>query len=164
MESSKVCCDTSWDKNIWYQKYGGFDVERCKNMVNVCHKHGLLSKEHNGDYLSNEAVSLRFNSGLDAINIAPEFGVLETNTILNHLSEEQIDKFYKTCYESNKWVKWVPDDFNPHENKRAIVSICGHYVFNTPTVKELKSQIPNIETTIKQNIKNKITSLLRLTA
>ena len=58
--------------------------------------------------------------GLDSINIAPEFGLIETNTYLDN--EIDIEKFWKICYDSNRWVKWVSKDFNPVINKIELIS------------------------------------------
>jgi len=57
---------------------GQYSRDRLIEMTDICKKHGLLSKEHNGDYLTTESIKDRFSCGLDAINIAPEFGVIET--------------------------------------------------------------------------------------
>ena len=54
---------------------GNFNKRRLKKFITVVKKYNLMSKEHNGDYLIDSFdVELRFQSGLDAINIAPEFG------------------------------------------------------------------------------------------
>ena len=49
-------------------------------MVAVAKQNNLKSKEHNGDYISEELIKLKMDSGLDSINIAPEFGLIETDT------------------------------------------------------------------------------------
>ena len=48
---------------------GTFDPDRLENMINICKKFGKKSKEHNGDYLSNDEYKVRFDMGLDLINI-----------------------------------------------------------------------------------------------
>ena len=74
---------------------GKYDKDRLKYMIAVAKKYNLLSKEHNGDYISVECIKSKFEIGLDAINIAPEFGLIETLTYL----EEGIDinKFWEIC-------------------------------------------------------------------
>ena len=45
----------------------------------------------------------KFNVGLDAINIAPEFGQFETDIysdIMNDLQKPFLDEFYNICYRS----------------------------------------------------------------
>ena len=112
-------------KNVGIQ-----DLDRLKKMVDICKKYDILSKEHNGDYLSDIQIKQKFDIGLDSINIAPEFGVFETKLILNYIMEnnELIEQIFYICYKSNTWKKWVNNDFNPHENKIKLIDICGHYV------------------------------------
>lgn len=132
---------------------GNFNQVRLAGMINVCNKFGLLSKEHNGDYLKMENIRYRFDLGLSAINIAPEFGVFETDIILENMNEEQKNKFFDICYKSNKWVKWVDKDFNPFENKKELMRICGHYQFSNKEFLELNLNLDNI---IKERLYNKI--------
>ena len=72
-----------------------------------------MSKEHNGDYIPVNVIHEKFSLGLDAINIAPEFGLIETDTYLDFFNEREKSDFWKICYNSKKWVKWVNSDFNP---------------------------------------------------
>jgi len=69
-------------------------------MIKVCKKFGLLSKEHNGDYLTNEQIKARFDIGLDAINIAPQFGQIETQCYLDEMNDTEKENFYKICLDS----------------------------------------------------------------
>jgi len=138
------------------ENIGKFNNDRCKDMSKICKKYGIQSKEHNGDYLTNEEIRLRFNLGLDAINIAPEFGVFETKIILESLNNEQIDNLYNLCYDSKKWVKWFSDDFIPEENKKLLIETCGHYLFNDENFKKIKYSIPNIDNKIKKLLLEKL--------
>jgi hypothetical protein len=140
---------------------GEYDSSRLKDMILVAKKHNLLTKEHNGDYIPVSIIKEKFNLGLDAINIAPEFGLIETQTYLDNIKEDGIlDKFFNICYESKKWVKWVNKDFDPFTNKIDLIKICGHYVLSSPQfLFEIKSQFPNIDKQIKFNITNKLNEL-----
>jgi fructose/tagatose bisphosphate aldolase len=140
---------------------GHYDNQRLLNMIAVAKKHNLLSKEHNGDYIPVSVIKEKFDLGLDAINIAPEFGLIETQTYLDNIKEDSIlDKFFNICYESKKWVKWVNEDFDPFTNKIDLIKICGHYVLSNPQfLSEIKSQFPNIDKQIKFNITNKLKEL-----
>ncbi len=131
---------------------GKFDPDRLEKMIKVCEKFGKKSKEHNGDYLSNDEYKVRFDMGLDSINIAPEFGQLETLCYLEEMGED-IDEYYDICYESKRWEKWVDKDFDPEDNKKELIKICGHYVLSDKKFLKLK---PNIDTEIKKKIKNKL--------
>ena len=138
---------------------GTFDPDRLENMINICKKFGKKSKEHNGDYLSNDEYKVRFDMGLDSINIAPEFGQIETLCYLEEMGED-IDEYYNICYDSKRWKKWVNDDFVPEDNKKELIKICGHYVFSNRRFLDIK---PNIDDKIKTVIKNKLRRLNELT-
>ena len=140
---------------------GHYDSNRLKEMINVCKRFKILSKEHNGDYIPVSIIKEKFNLGLDAINIAPEFGLIETQTYLNEITDsELLEKYFQICYNSKKWLKWVNKDFDPHTNKEELIKICGHYILTNPEfISDIKSQFPNIDDTIKQNITNKLNEL-----
>ena len=134
---------------------GTFDPDRLEKMIDVCKKFGKKSKEHNGDYLSNNEYKVRFDMGLDSINIAPEFGQLETLCYLEEMGED-IDEYYNICYESKRWEKWVDKDFIPEKNKKELIEICGHYLLSD---KRFLSNRPLIDDKIKRVIKNKLDDL-----
>ena len=133
---------------------GNFDLNRLKDFIRVCKRWGKLSKEHNGDYLTNEDIKVRFDAGLDSLNIAPEFGQLETLCYLEHMDD--IEDYYKICYDSKRWEKWVDDDFIPEDNKEELIKICGHYVLSDKKFLDIK---PDIDFKIKSTIKNKLRNL-----
>ena len=134
---------------------GTFDPDRLEKMISVCKKYGKKSKEHNGDYLSSKEYKDRFELGLDSINIAPEFGQLETLCYLEEMGED-IDEYYNICYESKRWEKWVDKDFIPEKNKKELIEICGHYLLSD---KRFLSNRPLIDDKIKRVIKNKLDDL-----
>lgn len=142
------------------QNIGEFNENRLEKMIDVCHNYGLLTKEHNGDYLTPEDIKKRFDIGLSAINIAPEFGVYETEILLENMTKEQKDSFFNICYESNKWCKWVNSDFDPFSNKIELMRICGHYQFSNPKFLDLNI---NINTIIKEKLYLKLKKLTKLT-
>ena len=135
---------------------GTFNPKRLESFLEVCKKYGIKSKEHNGDYLSNGDYKDRFDLGLDSINIAPEFGQLETLCYLNEMGSD-IEEYYQICYESKRWEKWVDKDFVPSDNKKELIKICGHYVFSD---KEFLSIKPDIDIKIKNVIKDKLRELV----
>tara|TARA_R100000234_G_scaffold29754_1_gene17306 strand:- start:634 stop:1569 length:936 start_codon:yes stop_codon:yes gene_type:complete len=134
---------------------GTFDPDRLEKMVSICKKFGKKSKEHNGDYLSNKEYKDRFDLGLDSINIAPEFGQLETLCYLDEMGDD-IEDYYQICYDSKRWEKWVDNDFVPEDNKKELIKICGHYVFSDERFIEIK---PEIDIKIKKVIKDKLGEL-----
>lgn len=138
---------------------GEFDINRLKEMVDVCNKYNILSKEHNGDYLSKKEITIRFDNGLNAINIAPEFGVFETSVILEELNENDKEYFFNICYKSNMWNKWVDENFKPLENRNELMKICGHYQFSNNEFKALNLNLNNL---IQKKLYNKIKNLIIL--
>jgi hypothetical protein len=143
---------------------GEYNSDRLKEMVKVAKKHNLLSKEHNGDYIPVEIIKEKFDLGLDAINIAPEFGLIETLTYLSEIKDKKIfDRFWQICYDSKRWVKWVNPGFDPYVNKEQLIKICGHYVLSNPEfISEIKSQFPDIDIKIKNNVTRKLKQLYGL--
>ncbi len=137
---------------------GSYDETKLKETIKVCQKHGLLSKEHNGDYLDSEVIKQKFELGLNAINIAPEFGTIESNVIWSALNDEGKDKFYRQCLDSLDWRKWVSYDFD-FSDKGALVGICGHYVFNTFDFQRIKAELDGVDIEIQKAIKNKLTEV-----
>ena len=135
---------------------GTFNSDRLEEMVSICKKFGKKSKEHNGDYLSSKEYKDRFDLGLDSINIAPEFGQVETLCYLDEMGDD-IEDYYQICYDSKRWEKWVDDNFIPEENKKELIKICGHYVFSDKKFLEIK---PNINEKIKYVVKNKLRELV----
>ena len=121
-------------------------------MIKVCKEYGLKSKEHNGDYLTTKDYRNRFDLGLDSINIAPEFGQLETKCYLDEMGDD-IEDYYQICYDSKRWEKWVDTDFNPDGNKKELIEICGHYVLSDERFINNK---PSIDDKINKVIKNKL--------
>ena len=135
---------------------GKYNSNKLVQMINVCKKHNVISKEHNGDYIPVSLIKEKMSLGLDSINIAPEFGLIETQTYIDNGID--IDKFWKICFDSKRWEKWVSPDFNPYTQTLDLIKICGHYGLSHPDFLKIK---PNIDDTIKLNIKNKLNELHR---
>jgi len=150
---------TSLKKNT---NIGIYSSDKLLNMIKVCREFNLISKEHNGDYLSKNLIKEKFNKGLNCINIAPEFGLIETETYISNITDKNLlDIYWKICYDSKRWVKWVNSDFNPIDQKLELIKICGHYVLSNPIfLTEIKNKLPsNFDNIIKINIKNKLSEL-----
>ncbi|MFL2628920.1 MAG: hypothetical protein ACJ0NO_00080 [Flavobacteriaceae bacterium] len=143
---------------------GLYDQEKLITMIKIAKKHNLISKEHNGDYISEKLIKEKMKLGLDSINIAPEFGLIETQTYLDEINNSQIlNRLWEICYESKRWEKWVNNNFNPFKDKVQLIKICGHYVLSYRQFKsEIKTHFPDIDNKIKSNIKNKLSTLCNL--
>jgi tagatose-1,6-bisphosphate aldolase non-catalytic subunit AgaZ/GatZ len=123
-------------------------------MIEICKKYNVLMKAHNTDYLSNEALSFYPRLGIDAANIAPEFGVIESKKILELMGELKLtslkDSFVKLSLDSNKWKKWMIKDSKANNYEKAIIS--GHYVFSDKRFTEIKENLAEILKKRNQNL------------
>lgn len=110
-------------------------------MVQICHQHGIFMKEHNADYLSDEALQWHPRLGIHAANIAPEFGVAETKALVHCLEQNGLqklaDSFLEFAFGSRKWEKWMIDGSEATDRDRAMIA--GHYIFSKPECHEIKN-------------------------
>ena len=112
-------------------------------LLDICRKHGVHLKEHNADYLSNEALVWHPRLGIHAINIAPELGVGQTRHLIR-IGEEfglhaDVEAFLQLSYESGKWTKWMLPNSKATDRDRAIIA--GHYLFSDPAFQEIEARI-----------------------
>jgi D-tagatose-1,6-bisphosphate aldolase subunit GatZ/KbaZ-like len=137
-------------------------------MLELCQKYGIYMKEHNTDYLSDEALSWHPKLGIHAANVAPEFGVTETRAFIELLRSKGLEnllmRFLELSYNSKKWLKWMVPDTTASDFDRSVIA--GHYVFSTPEFREIKAQAEaeskmNVDTYLKEHVKTCITRYLR---
>lgn len=132
--------------------------EKLVNMLNVVKKHNFISKEHNGDYNDISVIKKKEINGLEYINIAPEFGTIESSVILERIkhNSEHYQQVYNLCIESGKWKKWVSADFDFINKKDEIILITGHYIYSNKDFLLVKGMYAQIDEQIKQQIFNKL--------
>jgi hypothetical protein len=137
---------------------GLFDKEKLSHMLELVDRYNFISKEHNGDWVHINVIKQKQQIGLKCINIAPEFGEIESRVILNKLKNnlEDYNKVYDICINSGKWKKWVSSDFDYINKKDEIILISCHYIFNYDEFKEIKNKFLNIDEEIHETIKNKL--------
>ncbi len=143
---------------------GNFDLIRLLKMLEIAKINNLKAKEHNGDYIPEELIKIKMSQGLDSINIAPEFGLIETQTYLTQIKnrDDLFNRYWELCYDSKKWIKWVEKDFDPIKQKESLIKICGHYILSdNDFIEGIKKKIEDIDELIKTNITNKLISLHR---
>jgi len=141
-------------------------------VIEICKKHKIFLKEHNADYLSNEAIKMHPKLGIHAINVAPEFGVEETKSFVEVLkitkNKKFLDQFLELSYKSYKWKKWMLKDSNASDYEKSLIA--GHYVFADSNFKELKNRAKknlsskniDLDFYLKKRIKSKIINYLKL--
>ena len=119
-------------------------------MIEICEKNNIWMKAHNTDYVSNEALQSHPKLGIHAVNIAPELGVIESKSIVEILSENNLlnlrDKFLEISFQSKKWSKWMVKNSKASDYEKSIIA--GHYVFS-------KSECQDIFSEARKNLKKK---------
>jgi hypothetical protein len=112
------------------KQVGKFDVSYNLHVADKIHSAGFLFKEHNGDYLNVEDIMLRKQAKIDAINIAPQLGVIQT-TVLHSLAKntKEWEEFANCVYRGNKYHRWLSTA--ECSNYAEAVQVSGHYFFNT---------------------------------
>jgi len=140
-------------------------------MIEICQQHGIFMKEHNTDYLSDEALQWHPRLGIHSANVAPEYGVAETRALVEVLEQNKLtelaDQFLELAYNSGKWGKWMLPDTRATDRDRAVIA--GHYVFATEECQQLKAKAAQqleqsgiaLESELKQRVKDSIARYLR---
>lgn len=135
---------------------GQFNIEFIKKVRETANKYSICLKEHNADYLPEEEIAQR-KGLIDAVNVAPQYGAIQTQITLQKCLLYGIDpsKFLEKSYQSKRWEKWL--DRNTPENKLLCAVIAGHYNFAGDEYKRLFEAISRYEN-FKETI---ITEMLR---
>ena len=140
-------------------------------ILEICNKYDIFMKEHNADYLSDEGLRWHPKLGIHSVNIAPEFGVIETRALLsileNYNLKDLFNEFINESFNSKKWEKWLLENSSLSKLEKSIIS--GHYVFSSPKVIEIKSNAKrylekkdiDLEYQLKETVKGKINSILK---
>ena len=116
-------------------------MQLARQLADVYH---VNLKEHNADYIDAESIKQRHGL-IDAVNIAPQYGVLQTKITIQKATTYGIDytDFLDESYKSGKWRRWLHQ--NDEQNKLLCAIIAGHYVFESPAYKKLYEKISRHE-------------------
>lgn len=138
---------------------GEYDEKKLSKMLKICDEFGVLSKEHNGDYLTPSIMKNKFHMGLSSINIAPELAKFENEYIVKNIDKSRKNKWIELLIKNEQWKKWFPIGTNPYDKKEEILSTCGHYVFTNPdfiNIFDLKSIFKYVESNIHNFINDRL--------
>ncbi len=148
------------------ENVGNFNRENAAQLSINAAKHGVGVKEHNGDYLSDKILLEHPVIDVTAMNVAPEFGVVETRAYLElaKVEERCVDKAKWSglkeemslyAVKSERWRKWVVGDMTTadvdtvlkdKELTALITDICGHYTYEIPSVKaKIEKMLNNLK-------------------
>lgn len=129
------------------RQVGNLDVGTTKHLVATAKKHGVLLKEHNADYLTQYQLLERGLAGVPTMNVAPEFGVIESKAFVDLCMKngkfDLVKEFLALSLSSGKWKKWIVDNKHVSDYDRGLIS--GHYVFATGQFQELKQELSSRE-------------------
>lgn len=148
-----VCQTGSLIKEI--NQVGKFNIDFIKKIKPLAVKYNLQLKEHNCDYLNSGEIVLR-KGLIDAMNIAPQYGVLQTQLTIQKCLTYGIDlaEWLEVSYQSGKWGKWLNN--NDKNNKFLCSVIAGHYNFSTPSYEKIYKKINEYEDFKEEIIKTMI--------
>ena len=139
-------------------------------VTKLCEVNGVWLKEHNADYLSDEALRWHPRFGIHAANVAPEFGYIETQTIVDLAimtsSHDLIEIMVEKVISSGRWRKWMLENSDADELEKVLIA--GHYQFSenwhTDWRSELRARLKKIDIDlddyIYQKVKNSINRYL----
>jgi len=145
---------------------GHFSQDQTRRLVKIAADCGIGFKEHNGDYLSAATCRIHPELGVSGMNVAPEFGLVETDACLHlaaleaklvgegWVAEDQASGFKELIRErtfaDSPWGKWMTDEIKalPAERIEAddalrllISRVCGHYVYPMPAVAQARKTL-----------------------
>ena len=123
---------------------GSFNEVFISKAVRSLKQKRLKSKEHNADYLSLEQLKLRRRQ-VNAVNIAPQLGVIQTQTTLAKCTSYGIspDPFLSEVHQGGMWKKWTRGEHRL--NKTYCSTIAGHYHFSSPEYAKIIKEISKHE-------------------
>ena len=148
------------------ENVGNFNRDNAALLSQNAAKHGVGVKEHNGDYLSDKILLEHPVLDITAMNVAPEFGTVETRAYLELALTEQravsaekrsrlAEEMALYAVKSERWRKWmvgdtakasVEDVLKDKELTAQITDICGHYTYEIPQVRaELTKMLSNLK-------------------
>jgi len=119
------------------RQVGYFDIDFNSNLSKRIHSYGFLFKEHNGDYLDSVDLKLRKSAGVDAINVAPQLGTIQTKLLFENSSHtSEWNNFANLVYSGNRYQRWISQ-----QGKLASVLASGHYFFKSLEYEDLINRI-----------------------
>jgi len=138
---------------------GRFEGQAMWDVFDMIRKRGIKVKEHNADYLSGNEI-LRRNGVVDAMNIAPQLGLIQTQTVMSLANIYGIDtsRFTDKVFDDGKWQKWV-NDACIFRDKGLAVLVAGHYHFNSDEYMEIMYKL-NREVDIRRCIMTNVSDTI----
>lgn len=93
---------------VWADRqYGTLLGPVLQDLTRHARERGIGTKAHNMDFIGNR---LRYDSMLDAYNIAPEFGMVEVRAVLTMLDHLDAMNLLVYAYLTDAWRRWFHAD------------------------------------------------------
>jgi tagatose-1,6-bisphosphate aldolase non-catalytic subunit AgaZ/GatZ len=112
-------------------------------VIKLCELNGVWLKEHNADYMSDDALKWHPRFGIHAANVAPEFGYIETQTIINLANMTSSDDLVRIMVDKvnslGKWKKWMLENSESNDFEKMLIA--GHYHFSETWHLEWRSEL-----------------------
>jgi len=151
-------------------KYLKSNFIKIREISKICKKYKMFLKQHNTDYLNKIILQRLPNLNIDAANVAPECGYVESLALFEILKKynknKLLDRFLEISYKSNKWKKWLKKNSRLSDLQKSLLA--GHYVFANNEFKELKKEIQmslsstlNLDQLLIFKIKNRILDYMK---
>lgn len=142
-----------------YLQAGQFNKPFVTQVVQLLNSKNIEIKEHNSDYFTSHDIKNRLGI-INAMNIAPQLGVVQTSTVINAslIYGVDIQEFVNKCYAAGKWKKWFNLELNVSPLEATIVA--GHYHFASDAYKRIVDSL-NQFADIKEIIIEKLLDIIR---
>jgi hypothetical protein len=139
---------------------GSFDIDKVGVMHDVLANCNVKLKEHNADYLTSQKITKR-KGIVDAVNIAPQLGVVQTSHVLSKalLYGLNIQPFTNEVACGGNWSKWSDQKNSQVNHYRLWTLIAGHYHFNGPAYQQLIAEL-SCKMNIEESIIGEITKVI----
>ena len=144
-----------------HTQVGTFDPNVNKVTSEKIHSHGLMFKEHNADYLLESDLLYRTKANIDAVNIAPQLGSIQSTVLYqlkDHCSLEFAD-FFNLVINGDYWKRWVLSESDSDNFTK--FRVAAHYCYNYSEGKKFMAILNETEE-FKNNLRNEIFSLLSI--
>ena len=145
---------------------GHFDRKQTAELADIASRYGIGLKEHNGDYMGAASCRIHPDIGVTGMNVAPEFGLVETDACL-HLADLEMKLLQdnwitvqtfsnlrqillEKTFTQTPWTKWTTDEIKQVPNTQIesdtairllIARVCGHYVYDSPEILQARKKL-----------------------
>ena len=103
------------------------DTAQISEIIKFLNEQQVRLKIHNADYLSDGQMKKLNNLGVHALNIAPEFAVVESLEFVNLCRKNDMKKLAEKAltvsYDSKMWEKWVANSTSYSDFDKAIIEL-----------------------------------------